>query len=115
MSKLSMADMNSLNGIASLLNHKGCYGQAAVLQSIQRKATAMIEEDEHSKTTIYKTVNVTNTKNVLVQVPTWIARKWGLCKGDRLEVRYDDEADTITIVPAVRRRGGPAGSSEEMA
>ena len=44
-----------------------------------------------------KTVNVTNTKNVLVQVPAWIAKLWGLNVGDKLEVVYDASEDRVCI------------------
>lgn len=46
-----------------------------------------------------KDVNVTNPKNVVVQVPGFIARKWGISQGSKLEVHYDDEKCTITIGP----------------
>ena len=44
-----------------------------------------------------KTVNVTNTKNVLVQIPGWVAKRWGLAVGDTLEVYYDAEEEEIRI------------------
>lgn len=44
-----------------------------------------------------KTVNVTNTKNVLVQIPGWVAKRWGLNVGDTLEVSYDAEEEEIRI------------------
>lgn len=44
-----------------------------------------------------KTVNVTNTKNVLVQIPGWVAKRWGLNVGDTLEVNYDAEEEEIRI------------------
>lgn len=33
-----------------------------------------------------KTVKVTNSKNVLVQIPGFIIEKWGIGKGDAIEV-----------------------------
>lgn len=48
-----------------------------------------------------KTVNVTNTKNVLVQIPAWIARLWGLNIGDRLEVQYDQSENKVCISPTI--------------
>ena len=36
-----------------------------------------------------KTANVTNTKNVLVQIPGWVVKRWGLHQGDKLEVCYN--------------------------
>lgn len=57
--------------------------------------------------TMYKTVNVTNPRNVLVQIPSMIAGvEWKLKQGDRLEVLYDDHTQEITIRPYVpgRRR-----------
>lgn len=44
-----------------------------------------------------KTVNVTNTKNVLVQIPGWVAKRWGLDVGDTLEVCYDADEEEIRI------------------
>lgn len=44
-----------------------------------------------------KTVNVTNAKNVLVQIPGWVAKRWGLTVGDTLEVHYDADKDEIRI------------------
>lgn len=44
-----------------------------------------------------KTVKVTNTKNVLVQVPAWIAKMWELNVGDKLEVVYDATDNKVCI------------------
>lgn len=44
-----------------------------------------------------KTVNVTNHKNVLVQIPAWIVKKWQMRVGDTMEVCYDAEKDEIRI------------------
>ena len=56
--------------------------------------------------TMYKTVNVTNPRNVLVQIPSMIAGiEWGLKQGDRLEVLYSDETKEVTIRPAIFGRG----------
>lgn len=58
------------------------------------------------RSTMYKTVNVTNPKNVLVQIPSLIAGiEWGLRQGDLLEVLYSDETKEITIRPHVLGRG----------
>ena len=46
-----------------------------------------------------KTVNVTNVRNVLVQIPAFVTRHWGLEVGDKLEVHYDDQTQKIYIVP----------------
>lgn len=46
-----------------------------------------------------KTVNVTNQKNVLVQVPAFVTRHWGLAVGDKLEVHYDDKTQQLYIKP----------------
>ena len=57
----------------------------------------------------YKTVNVTNPKNVLVQIPSFIAGvEWSLRQGDKLEVLYNNELKEITIRPVLFRRGGAA-------
>lgn len=44
-----------------------------------------------------KTVNVTNTKNVLVQIPSWVVKLWGLEVGNTLEVCYDGDEQEIRI------------------
>ena len=44
-----------------------------------------------------KTVNVTNKKNVLVQVPGWVVKRWGLDVGNTLEVCYDADKEEIRI------------------
>ena len=66
--------------------------------------------------TMFKTVNVTNPRNVLVQIPSLIAGvEWGLKQGDALEVLYDDRTKEITIRPHVQGRGRLTESSNEMA
>ena len=53
-----------------------------------------------SHLTMCKTVNVTNPRNVLVQVPSFIAgTEWGLKQGDKLEVLYNDKTREVTIRP----------------
>lgn len=47
MDKLNWYDMNSLNAIAGYLRCIGNHGMAAVLLSIQYKASAMLEEAEN--------------------------------------------------------------------
>lgn len=44
-----------------------------------------------------KTANVTNTKNVLVQVPGWVVKRWGLKQGDKLEVCYNAADEEVCI------------------
>lgn len=44
-----------------------------------------------------KTANVTNVKNVLVQIPGWVAKRWGLQQGDKLEVCYNADEEEIRI------------------
>lgn len=97
---LSMIDMNSLNAIAGLLRCEGKDRAADVLLTIQAKATRMIKEREELFT-FSKTVNVTNKKNILVQVPKAVAMDWGLEIGDKLEVVYN--GDALTISPGVPR------------
>ena len=48
-----------------------------------------------------KTANVTNVKNVLVQIPGWVAKRWGLRQGDKLEVCYDTDEEEIRIKRSV--------------
>ena len=100
MSDLSMLDMNSLNAIAGYLRCEGLTAASEVLLYIQDKATKMTKERD-SVFTFKKTVNVTNHKNILVQVPRAVATDWGLQIGDKLEVAYN--GNTLTIYPVVQR------------
>lgn len=56
-----------------------------------------------------KSANVTNTKNVLVQIPAWVVKRWGLNVGDALEVCYDASEEEVrirrAIIPDVQGRG----------
>lgn len=56
-----------------------------------------------------KSANVTNTKNVLVQIPAWVVKRWGLNVGDALEVCYDASEEEVRIrralIPDVHGRG----------
>lgn len=62
-----------------------------------------------------KTANVTNTKNVLVQIPAWVVKRWGLTVGDALEVCYDASEEEVRIrralLPDVQGRGEAAERS----
>lgn len=103
MDRLDWADMNSLNAIAGALRLHGGAFAADTLRSIQAKASCMLVELEQSdcqeagKMQYVKTVNVTNTKNVLVQVPGWVVKRWGLDVGNTLEVCYDADEEEIRI------------------
>lgn len=44
-----------------------------------------------------KVVSVTNTTNVLVQIPAYIVSKWNLQKGDELNVLHDILGNTVII------------------
>lgn len=59
--------------------------------------------------TFYKTVNVTNLKNVLCQIPRAVVSDWDLKVGDELDLIYKN--GEITIRPAVHRRVGAATQS----
>lgn len=105
--RLSWGDMNSLNAVAGLLRHTGHFAASEVLLYIQGKASHMIEEleqtdcQEADKMQYVKTVNVTNTKNVLVQIPGWVVKSWGLDVGNTLEVCYDADKREIRIKPPI--------------
>ena len=60
-----------------------------------------------------KEVNVTNTKNVLCQVPKAVVADWGLEVGDTLELTYQD--GQITIRPSVQRRSHLTGQDDRVA
>ena len=117
MKKLMWRDMNSLNAIAGYLRCSGNDAMAAVLLSIQEKASYMldkVEAKETNKMNYVKTVNVTNTKNVLVQVPGWIVKLWGLQVGNTLEVCYDGDEQEIRIRrPIYTDLQGRVGTSKE--
>lgn len=49
-----------------------------------------------------KEINVTNTKNVLCQIPKVVVADWDLKVGDTLELTYKD--GEVTIKPTVQRR-----------
>lgn len=99
MKELSWYDMNSLNAIAGYLRYTNPHMAANILQ-IQEKASLMLAEREAKETEIMnyvKTANVTNTKNVLVQIPAWVVKHWGLQQGDKLEVCYNATDEEICI------------------
>lgn len=52
-----------------------------------------------------KTVQVTNARNVLIQVPAVIVAQWGLKNKDRLVVEYNDKEDCLKIRPAKQNVG----------
>lgn len=57
-----------------------------------------------SRMTMYKTVTVTNPRNVVLQIPSFIAGvEWALKAGDKLEVIYNDRTGEVTIRPSVQR------------
>ena len=62
-----------------------------------------------------KTVNVTNPRNVLVQVPSFVIANWGVALGSHLEVHYDEEKQQLTIVPSLQRRGDSTEESNGVA
>lgn len=49
-----------------------------------------------------KTVNVTNPRNVLVQVPSFVIARWDVALDSHLEVHYDEEKQQLIIKPAVQ-------------
>lgn len=62
-----------------------------------------------------KTVNVTNPRNVLVQVPSFVIADWGVTLGSRLEVHYDEEKQQLTITPSLQQRSNVAEKSDGVA
>ena len=103
LNRLTDADLNSLNAIAGAVRHLLGPHAADVLIHIQCKASRMLREIEQTdcqeadKMQYVKTVNVTNTKNVLVQIPGWVVKSWGLDVGNTLEVCYDANEEEIRI------------------
>lgn len=62
-----------------------------------------------------KTVNVTNPRNVLVQIPSFVIANWGIALGSHLEVHYDEEKQQLTIIPSLQRRSNVAEKSDGVA
>lgn len=62
-----------------------------------------------------KTVNVTNPRNVLVQIPSFVIANWGIALGSHLEVHYDEEKQQLTITPSLQRRSNVAEKSDGVA
>ena len=62
-----------------------------------------------------KTVNVTNPRNVLVQVPSFVIANWGVALGSHLEVHYDEEKQQLTITPSLQRRSDTVEKSDGVA
>lgn len=60
-----------------------------------------------------KTINVTNLKNVLCQVPKVVVADWGLKVGDELEFTYKN--GEVTIRPYVQRGSGLTCGCDEVA
>lgn len=50
---------------------------------------------------VVKTVNITNLRNVLVQIPSFIVANWGVKEMDKLEVHYNESTKEVTIKPRV--------------
>lgn len=72
------------------------------------------EAEETDAMNYVKTANVTNTKNVLVQIPAWVVKRWGLQQGDKLEVCYNATEDEICIRrPIYTDVQGGIGTSQE--
>lgn len=46
-----------------------------------------------------KDSRVTNPRNVLVQVPGWVVRKWALKEGETLGVHISEDGEAIIIRP----------------
>lgn len=49
-----------------------------------------------------KTVRVTNPRNVIVQIPTYIVGQWNPKSLSYLEVLYDEQTKEVRIRPAVQ-------------
>lgn len=64
-----------------------------------------------------KNAKVHNPKNVLVQIPGFISStKWGLVKGDEVEVYVSDDGQSIILRPKkVFDRGGANAEGKRVA
>lgn len=56
-----------------------------------------------------KTINVTNMRNVLCQIPRAVVSDWELKEGDTLELIYKN--GEVTVRPSIQRRGDAAKES----
>lgn len=61
---------------------------------------------------LVKTTKITNPRNVLVQIPSFILAEWEAHLGSNLEVHYDEFTKQITINKAIQRRGNIAEQSD---
>lgn len=52
-----------------------------------------------------KTIKVSNPKNVLVQIPGFVAQKWGLKLGDKLDVCIAEDEKSVIIKPKAVQAG----------
>lgn len=50
---------------------------------------------------LVKTVRITNPRNAVLQIPSFVVAEWGLKLDDKVEVHYNEETKEITIRPAV--------------
>jgi bifunctional DNA-binding transcriptional regulator/antitoxin component of YhaV-PrlF toxin-antitoxin module len=66
---------------------------------------------------LIKTSNITNARNVLVQIPSFLIAEWGLTVGDFLEVSTDEEKSKLVIKPrkAVQAGARPTRNSRGLA
>ena len=55
-----------------------------------------------------KTVRITNKRNVLVQIPSYIIAKWNPSTLNHLEVLYDEKNDQVCVRPCIHRRSDAA-------
>lgn len=49
-----------------------------------------------------KTVNIKNAKNILVQIPGFVAENWGVKEGDKLTVEVCEDTKNLIISPKRR-------------
>lgn len=57
---------------------------------------------------LIKTVKITNPRNVLVQIPSFVIAQWHLNADSRLEVSYNEDTGQITVQPSLLGRSDTA-------
>lgn len=53
---------------------------------------------------LIKTIRVTNPKNVVLQIPGYVASVWGLTSDSQLELHFDTNNEQVIIRPCLYGR-----------
>lgn len=61
---------------------------------------------------LIKTIKVTNSKNVVLQIPGYVSATWGLITGSQLEMHFEN--GQVIIKPSIYRRNTVSESSNKV-